>query len=251
MSRIACAILVLLVSGTAQAGKLHVGYDIDHLDLDRHVLEFTLTRPAASAELVVIGEDGAELATASATYRNEPPGTWLRIAWVPRSSTRAMVLRLRAVAADGQAVRVELVPWSVAVDHEDVNFATDSAVIEPGEEAKLDASLARIREVVGRSRRFLKMKLYVAGHTDTVGPRVRNRRLSSDRARAIATYFRRKGLELPIAVAGFGEDVLKVETPDSTDERANRRADYVIGPASGPPPFRGAYRKARASWQSL
>ena len=45
---------------------------------------------------------------------------------------------------DVLVTRVELTPWSVAVDHEDVNFATNSAAIEPAEDAKLDASLGKI-----------------------------------------------------------------------------------------------------------
>jgi outer membrane protein OmpA-like peptidoglycan-associated protein len=236
---------------TLVRAPLKVSYDIDHLDLDGRVLQFKLSRPAGSAELVVIGDDGKELGRGSATYKQEPPDTWLPIAWTQPPNTRVMTMKLRAVSSDGLATNVELIPWSVTIEHEDVNFATDSAVIERAEEAKLDASLAKIAEVVKRSERFMQMKLYVAGHTDTVGPDGKNRKLSLDRARAIAAYFRRKGVKLPIAYAGFGEAVLKVKTADGVDERANRRADYVIGPAAGAPPFRGAYLKARAAWQAL
>ena len=131
------------------------------------------------------------------------------------------------------------------------DFATDSAVIQPAEETKLEASLAKIAEVVKRGEKFMKMTLYVAGHTDTVGTNAKNRKLSLDRARAIAKYFRKKKLTMPIAFAGFGEEVLKVKTADSTDEAGNRRADYVIGPASGAPPFKGPYLKVKAGWQLL
>jgi outer membrane protein OmpA-like peptidoglycan-associated protein len=124
-------------------------------------------------------------------------------------------------------------------------------VIAATETDKLAASLAKIADVVKRSQKFIKMKLYVAGHTDTVGPSAKNRKLSLDRARAIAQYFRTKGVTLPIAVAGFGEDVLKVKTKDEVDERANRRADYVIGPVGAAPPFGGAYLKAKATWTEL
>lgn len=226
-------------------------YDIDHLDLDKRVLQFKLSRPAGSAELVVFGEDGKELGKGSATYKQEPPDTWLSISWTQPAGTRVMTMKLRAVSAEGLATNVELIPWLVTIDHEDVNFATDSAVIDAAEEAKLDASLGKIAEVVKRSERFMKMRLYVAGHTDTVGPGDKNRKLSLGRARAIAAYFRKKGVALPIAFAGFGEDVLKVKTADGVDERANRRADYVIGPAAGAPPFKGPYLKARAGWQQL
>ncbi|HEX2690660.1 MAG TPA: OmpA family protein, partial [Kofleriaceae bacterium] len=237
---------------TLVRAPVKVSYDAQHLDLDKHVLQFKLSRPAGSAELVVIGEDGKELGTGSATYKQAPADTWLPIAWTQPADARVMMLKLHAITSDGLDARVELIPWSVTVEHEDVNFNVDSWVIEPGEEAKLDASLSKIAEVVSRSERFLKMRLYVAGHTDTVGAAAKNRKLSVARARAIAQYFRKKGLTLPIAFAGFGEDVLKVKTPDETDERANRRADYVLGPAgAAAPPFAGPYLKARATWLEL
>jgi len=245
----------LLVTSAAVAqpvrAPFHVSYDAEHLDLDGHVLQFKMSRPAGSAELVAVGEDGKQLGTGAASYQREPPGTWLSVSWTQPDGARVLRLELRAVAADGLVTRVELTPWSVAIDHEDVNFATGSAAIEAGEDAKLDASLDKIGEVVKRSEKFVKMQLYVAGHTDTVGPGAKNLALSLGRARAIAAYFRRKGLALPIAFAGFGEQVLRVKTPDETDERANRRADYVIAPRGAPPPFKGPYLKARATWKQL
>lgn len=235
---------------TLVRAPVKIGYDIDHLDLDKHVLSFTMSRPAGSAELVVLGEDGKELGTGTATYAKEAPGTWLSITWTQPADARVMVMKLRAVTADGLTTMTELVPWSVSVDHEDVTFASDSATIETAEEAKLDASVTKIAEIVKRSERFVKMRLYVAGHTDTVGASAKNRKLSLDRARAIAGYFRKHGIALPIAFAGFGEDVLKVKTADNTDERANRRVDYVLGPDGGAPPFKGPYLRAKVGWQT-
>jgi len=240
-----------LTFNTLVRAPIKMGYDLEHLDLDKRVLQFRMSRPAGSAELTAIGEDGKELGTGTATYKKEPPDTWLPISWTQPPGTRVMMLKLRVVSAEGLSATLELVPWSVEIAHEDVSFATDSAVIAPGEEAKLDASLAKINEAVKRAEKFMKMRLYVAGHTDTVGPDGKNRKLSLDRARAIAAYFRKKGLALPIAFAGYGEDVPKVKTADNVDERANRRADYVLGPAGGAPPFRGPYLKARAAWQQL
>ncbi|HEU4727769.1 MAG TPA: OmpA family protein [Kofleriaceae bacterium] len=243
--------LALAVARTAAAGPapIRVAYDAEHLDLDKHVLQFKPSRAITEASLVVLGEDGAELGKAAAAYQDANAGRWLALSWTQPAGARVMMLRLRVAASDGMATHVELVPWSVEVEHEDVSFATDSAVIEPGEAGKLDASLAKIDEIVKRAGRLMKMRLYIAGHTDTVGPSAKNRKLSLARARAIAEYFHARGLALPIAVAGFGEDVLKVKTPDNTDERANRRADYVIGPAAGAPPFKGPYLRARADWK--
>lgn len=227
---------------------LHVGYDATHLDLDKRVLQFTLTQPAASAAITAIAEDGSEIGKGNATYNADRPGTWLTISWTQPAGTRVLKLLLHAESTQGANVDLELIPWSVTVDHEDVNFATNRAIIEDNEQGKLDASVVAITDIVKRSEKFVKMQLFIAGHTDTVGPSAQNRKLSLDRARAIGRYLRNHGVALPILVAGFGEDVPKVKTPDNTDARVNRRADYVIGPLGAPPPFAGPYLKARAAW---
>jgi outer membrane protein OmpA-like peptidoglycan-associated protein len=240
-----------LTFDTMVRAAIKVTYDFEHLDLEKRVLQFKVSRQPGSASLTVIGDDGKEIGTGAATYGKEPAETWVPISWTQPTGTRVMMMKLRVVAADGTVSNVELIPWSVSIDHEDINFATDSAVIEAAETGKLDASVTKIAEVVKRSEKFMKMTLYVAGHTDTVGASAKNRKLSLDRARAIAAHFRKQGIKLPIAFAGFGEEVLKVKTADSTDERANRRADYVIGPSAGAPPFKGPYLKAKADWKQL
>ncbi|HEX7596686.1 MAG TPA: OmpA family protein, partial [Polyangia bacterium] len=48
------------------------------------------------------------------------------------------------------------------------------------------------------------------------------------RAAAIATWFRKNGLRIPIAYEGFGEFALLVATPDNTAEPRNRRVDYIL-----------------------
>jgi len=235
------ALVLAFLSATAAAAPapFHVGYDLEHLDLDKHVLQFKPTRAVTEAKLTVIGEDGSELGTGSATYDKDNANQWASISW-NQPAGQVMTMKLRVATADGAAVNVELIPWSVAVAHEDVNFATDSSVIDATEAKKLDAAIEKITEVVKRSGKFMKMKLYVAGHTDTVGPADKNKKLSLARATAIGSYFKKHGVSIPIVVAGYGESWLKVKTPDETDERANRRADYVIGPAGGAPPFKVA-----------
>jgi outer membrane protein OmpA-like peptidoglycan-associated protein len=232
---------------TLVRAPLTVTYDHDHLDLAKRVLRFQMSRAAGKAEVVVKGDDGKAIGSGSATYHGEPPGTWLTLPW-EQDAGNVMMMHLKVTAADGLATSVELIPWSVAIEHEDVNFATGSAEIVPGEAAKLDASLVKIRDVSRRAGQFVKVKLYVAGHTDTVGGKDHNRKLSLDRAHAIADYFRKKGLTLPISYDGFGEDSLKVQTPDETDEPRNRRADYVLGAVGnssvGP-------RNVRADWKTV
>jgi outer membrane protein OmpA-like peptidoglycan-associated protein len=234
---------------TVIAGSMKIGYTREHLDLDSHTLEFTLSRPAGRAELKVIGDDGAELGTASAEYHGDRPGTWLPIRWTPSRAGNVMALELRVTSSDGVSAGVRLVPWSVAVPHEEVVFETGKWDIRPSEAAKLDASYRKIVDTVAHVRKFeasLPVKLYIAGHTDTVGTNDSNKKLSLNRARAIGAWFKERGLPLPIAYAGFGEEVLKVKTPDETDNAANRRADYIVG-AEEPLVARGV----RAQWFKL
>jgi len=216
----------------AVAGDMKVGYARDKLDLEAHTLEFTLTRPAAHAELRVLGDDGSELARASTDYHGERAGTWLPISWTPTRAGNVLALELHATSSDGISAGVRLVPWSVHIAHDEVVFESGRAEIRPSEAAKLDQSYQRILDAVAAVRKAepnLPVRLFIAGHTDTVGNAADNRKLSLARARAIAEWYRDHGLPLPLAYAGFGEDALKVKTPDNTDEAANRRADYIVG----------------------
>jgi outer membrane protein OmpA-like peptidoglycan-associated protein len=217
---------------TATTGEVHVTYARDRLDLEARKLEFQMSRPAGKATIVVIGDDGSELGRGEASYAGEKPGTWLAIAWPAARPGNVLRLELRAEDSAGLATLVKLIPWSVHIPHEEVVFATGKWDIEPAEERKLDASYARIiaaAEKVRKHEPTLPIRVYIAGHTDTVGSTDDNRKLSLARAKAIATWYRDRGLPLPLAYAGFGEDVPKVKTPDNIDEARNRRADYILG----------------------
>ncbi len=220
------------------AGGMKIGYDRAHLDLASAKLEFTISQPAKLAELTVIGDDGAEVARVEKALTGEKPGQWLTIPWKP-GARPVLRLELRVANDAGDAVVVKLVPWSVAIQHEEVIFPSGLSQIPPSEEPKLDASYQKIIDAVDKVRKHepkLDVRVYVAGHTDTVGGSDENRKLSAARAKAIATWFHDRGLPLPLYYVGFGEDQPKVKTPDSTDEARNRRADYVVGveePANG------------------
>jgi len=233
---------------TATIGALTVKYSREHLDLDAHRLEFQLSRPArGSASIKVFGDDGSELGEGTHEYKGEPAGAWLPIEWSQKPGN-PMRLEL-TVSSDGLTTTVKLIPWSVRIPHEEVVFDTNQSVVKPSEAQKLDAGYGKITAAVEKARAAdpsISVKLYIAGHTDTVGGSAENRKLSLERARAIATWYRDRGLPLPIFYAGFGEDALKVKTPDNTDEPANRRADYIVG-VEDPVVARGV----RAEWHKL
>jgi len=228
---------------------LKIGYTNESFDAAAHRLDFTLSRPARHVELKVLGDDGTEIGSASADYKGERPGTPLSIVYTPTRPGAAAKLILRATSTDGGRGEAHLLPYSINVPHKEIVFETGKWEIRKSEEPKLDAVYQKIADEVGKARKIepnVPVKLFIAGYTDTVGTPADNRKLSLERARAIAIWFRDRGLPLPIEYAGFGEDVLRVKTPDETDNAANRRADYIVA-FQEPMIARGV----RATWVKL
>ena len=121
-----------------------------------------------------------------------------------------------------------LYPWSLAIPHEEVMFPTASAEIKSTEAPKLEVALVEMAKRIKQYEKLIPIKLFVLGHTDSVGQKSKNKILSKDRAVAIAQWFVQQGLSVPVYARGFGESDLRVVTGDEVDEPANRRADYIL-----------------------
>lgn len=222
-------------------GSMPVSFDIEvlsqlsatvppeSLDLVVGSLLVQADRPLAGASGQIFGEHG-ELRRID-TVEAAEGGALLR--WTPPAEE---VLRIVITAVDelGFAARVELFPWSYQVPHEDLVFDSGKALLRSSEEPKLVDAWERIQAVEARYGAVATVNLYVAGFTDTVGDSAANLRLSADRARAIARWFRSRGFKGGIWFQGLGEQGLAVPTPDEVDEERNRRADYIV--AAQPPP---------------
>jgi outer membrane protein OmpA-like peptidoglycan-associated protein len=242
---------VRLVDGTA--GEMPLSFDVevgrgltitvpeDRLNLKESKLQLQLSGPADQCEYRV-DFDGKPERHGFERFDGEPAGTWLTVSW-PAHGPDDVVLRIQLQCQDRSQFfsGVELFPWKLAIPHEDVVFETGKWEVLPGESAKLKVAQERIQEAVRRYGKIVPIKLYVMGHTDTVGDAGSNVVLSKNRARAIAAWFRKSGLKVPVFAAGFGESQLAVPTPDDTDEQKNRRADYVL---SNQPP-------GQAAWEGL
>jgi outer membrane protein OmpA-like peptidoglycan-associated protein len=70
----------------------------------------------------------------------------------------------------------------------------------------------------------------IAGHTDNVGSKVLNQRLSLNRAKAVRNFLMSKGIDgRRIQTAGFGEDKPLASNDDEAEGRAlNRRVEFRI-----------------------
>ena len=221
--------LVRADEATEKLAPLEVTVDKASVDLDAHTLEVRMSRTASHVTLKVYGESGDLLDEAQQDFKGKPAGTALRVRWRPSSDEPVARIDVFGYDEQGYYSGVRIVPWSVRIPHEEVQFETNRADIRPDEEPKLEDSLSKIQAALAKHKDLGPITLFVAGHTDTRGKPEHNLELSNRRARAIAGWFRKHGLAIPIAYAGFGESSLLVKTADEVDEPKNRRVDYVLG----------------------
>ena len=207
---------------------LDVVIDKSKVDLKEHRLEVKMNHVAAKVTIKVYDESGVVLADEEHPFDGRAPGSTLVVTWSP--STDAATARIEVFAYDDEGAYkgIAIVPWSVSIPHEEVNFRRDSADIDDPEKPKLEASLVKVNEAIASHKELGRITLFIAGHTDTVGTSAYNIQLSRARAQSIAGWFRRRGLKIPIAFEGFGESALLVKTADEVDEPKNRRVDYIL-----------------------
>jgi hypothetical protein len=225
--------------------ELKVDKDKD-VDLDERTITFRLTNPAGKAQLRVLLESGDFAFDGEIPFSGEAPGIPLHVSWPDKGSV-PLKISLKAFDTMGVFIGVDFFPWSFEIPHDDVTFDTGKWDIKPEEQRKLDESTAKALEAIRKFGKFADVTLFVAGHTDTQGPTASNRTLSLNRARAIAGYFRKKGVTITIRYDGFGEEALAVGTADEVDEVRNRRVQYII--AIDPP--RMSNSSVTPKWQRL
>jgi outer membrane protein OmpA-like peptidoglycan-associated protein len=246
----ATAILGGAPRAAAAPSSLKVQVEKSKVDLKQHRLEVKMSHPAGKVKIEVYSDSDAVLADEEQDFSGRAAGTPLVVTWTPSSDAAVARIEVRTYDAHGSWVGVEIAPWFVPIPHEDVNFKTGSAEIEAPEAPKLEAAYAKLDEVLAKDKAHGHMHpgitLYIAGHTDTVGSAAHNLKLSQDRARSIAAWFRKRGVRLPISYEGFGETSPEVKTADNVDEPRNRRVDYVL--SDGPPTYSAAFRP---SWKRI
>jgi outer membrane protein OmpA-like peptidoglycan-associated protein len=206
---------------------LRVDVDKSKVDLKEHHLELVASRPLARVAIKVTGDSGTVLDAQSLDLGPQPAGSPLVVRWSPLDEEPILRIEVVATDTDGYWRSITITPWSIAIPHEEVNFRTGSYQVDDAQKPKLEASYAKITEALA-NHADIRVTLFLAGHTDTVGDASYNLRLSRQRAQSIAAWFRQRGLKTPIAYEGFGETALLVKTADEVDEPRNRRCDYIL-----------------------
>lgn len=195
----------------------------EDVDLAKRLLTIRADRSLKKVQITVMSDTGTPLGTTEEAVE----GSEVRVGWNQSAGT-PLRISVQGWDTDGFFGGVDLFPWRVDIPHEEVNFDTGSHEILPREAPKLEASLKQVKEAIDKYGKLAAVRLFIAGHTDTVGDTASNHALSDRRARAIGQWFKKHGIAIPISTAGFGEDLLLVKTPDETDELKNRRAEYIV-----------------------
>jgi outer membrane protein OmpA-like peptidoglycan-associated protein len=225
---------ILLDFSVTVVGELAVQVAQGGYSPAKRLVRFTGSRPLQKATIELLDKDGKSLGKVERLLDDPKLGRY-EARWEQQESGEIGRVVLTAHDRDGFWARVEITPFSIFIPHDEVVFASGSALIRPSERPKLDATLERIHDALRRNAEIEDVRLYVAGYTDTVSGREYNYKLSRRRAQSIAGYFRRKGLKIPVFYQGFGKDVLAVPTPDNTPEEKNRRALYLLCNHTPPP----------------
>jgi outer membrane protein OmpA-like peptidoglycan-associated protein len=233
-------------SGQSAAPPLQVEIDKSKVDLKEHHLELRASHDLTKVTIKVTGDSGNVLDNQSIDLGPQPANTPLVVRWSPIDEEPIAKIEVSAYDADGAWRTITLVPWSIAIPHEEVNFRTDSFQIDDPEKPKLEASFVKVTESLAKHPE-IHVTLFIAGHTDTVGDASYNMRLSRQRAQSIARWFRTRGLKIPLAFEGFGESALLIKTADEVDEPRNRRVDYIL--SVDEPVFKTSGR--RPSWSRV
>lgn len=201
--------------------------------------------PLDKVDIEVFDNDGAKFVETTQSIGGKNGD--ILVTWSP-AKAEVGAIRLRATDVAGFWSAVLLEPFWVDIPHREVEFNFGKATWDDSETPKLKETLKAVHTAMtNHAKKGLHMQLYIVGYTDTVGGHGDNMKLSGARARAIAGWFRKEGLDIPILYQGFGESVLAVPTPDNTPEARNRRAVYILG--NSPPPT--SAQIPRAAWKRL
>ncbi|MBT3218265.1 MAG: OmpA family protein [Proteobacteria bacterium] len=231
-----CRGTLTLEAGDGTSGEMPLSFDVamlnplnvtvnrEELDTENFQMIVRADRYLSRVHVEVFGEGGHQLGMGETSAGGMDT---VGLEWNQQPG-EALKLVVTAWDMDDLPGKVELMPWSYSIPHEDVVFATGSSNIEATENPKLQKAYDDLKAVEARYGSVVDVKLYVAGYTDTVGGTASNQVLSEARAKSIARWFRNRGFAGQVFFQGFGEEVLAITTPDETDAAQNRRAIYIL-----------------------
>ncbi len=231
----------------ASGVQLVLSLERSRSSLERRTLVLTANAPVKQAEFEVLGSGDVVLDQGVIALGGVKPGGDITVTWTSPAEQPVEKVNVKVYDPQGSWTSVQVIPFTVDIPHDEVEFESGKASFASSEERKLESTWGLLTAEIERHGKDLELQLYIAGYTDTVGDAGGNLGLSEARARSIAAWFRKRGLKIPVYYQGFGESVLAVGTGDNVDEPRNRRALYILGNQA--PPLSGQLPKA--AWKKL
>lgn len=124
--------------------------------------------------------------------------------------------------AEFSATAVETAKAGDVLNLNHVNFATGSAVLTP-------ESAQELGVIVEEMKKIATMTVEVSGHTDNVGNPVKNQALSEARAKAVADFVAKHGIDAArMTAVGFGDTKPIGDNATPEGKQQNRRTEFKI-----------------------
>lgn len=103
-----------------------------------------------------------------------------------------------------------------------IEFEFNKAVLKPSS----TPALQQVKDIMERTTAY---RLKIEGHTDNVGSRAYNKKLSHERAAAVRNWLLNNGVDASRVVSeGFGEDRPFVDNNTPADQQLNRRVELKL-----------------------
>lgn len=131
--------------------------------------------------------------------------------------------KFTVTAADGKPIakNVTIVMKKEVFSFSDINFATAKATITPAIETSLQPLLKVLLDNPD-------MKVEIAGHTDGIGSKTRNLKLSQDRADAVVAWLITKNVKANMTAKGYGSSVPVATNKTRAGRAQNRRIEINV-----------------------
>jgi cytochrome c oxidase subunit 2 len=140
----------------------------------------------------------------------------------PEPAATTAVPAAAPAPAEFSAAAVEKAAAGATLQLNHVTFATASSALTPESSKELDI-------VVDLLKKNPKMTVEVAGHTDNAGDKVKNKKLSEDRAKSVEAYVESKGIAKDrMESKGFGDEKPLVPNTSAENKQKNRRTEFKI-----------------------
>lgn len=111
----------------------------------------------------------------------------------------------------------------------DTSYVLKNVLFQTNKTALLSSSYSDLDKVVDYLNNNSKLKIKISGHSDNMGNEKLNRKLSAERAKAVADYLIKKHIDkLRITTIGYGSEKPLVQNDTQEHKQQNRRVEFTF-----------------------